>query len=138
VVLAEDATPDRDSFPHVDGHLTRAGDGLFFGAGGELWILPLNGPRPSFHRGDPNADGTTDLSDAIAIFGFLFLGDDAPTCQESADSNHDGKVDISDGIHVLSWLFAGGPPPAPPGPPPAPCGQDVDSPDLGCETYPGC
>ncbi|MBI4584459.1 MAG: hypothetical protein HY717_10600 [Planctomycetes bacterium] len=28
-----------------------------------------------FHRGDPNSRGDVDISDAITIFGFLFLGD---------------------------------------------------------------
>jgi VCBS repeat protein/FG-GAP repeat protein len=93
-----------------------------------------------FHRGDPNTSGTTDISDGIAIFGFLFLGD-PPTlsCRESADANNDGTIDITDGIYLLKWLFADGPEPAAPGPTDLPCGFDPDPPgspgDLGCESY---
>jgi hypothetical protein len=90
-----------------------------------------------------NSSGQIDLSDGIAIFGFLFLGDPpALQCSESADANNDGAIDISDGIYLLSWLFTGGPEPAPPGPTSAPCGVDPDpigSPgDLGCGSYDRC
>jgi hypothetical protein len=100
-------------------------------------------PRPSFHRGDPNSSGTTDISDSVATFGFLILGNPpALSCLESADANNDGAIDISDGIYLLSWLFAGGPEPAAPGPPEGPCGFDSDPPgsrgDLGCVAYPPC
>jgi hypothetical protein len=96
-----------------------------------------------FHRGDPNSSGTTDISDGIAIFGYLFLGNPSTlSCLESADANNDAKIDISDGIAILQYLFGDGPPPAAPGPPDAPCGLDVDPPgsagDLGCEGYKAC
>ncbi len=124
-------------------------DTLFFAAdhalhGFELCLLPLGETiAPRFHRGDPNSSGTTDISDAIIIFGYLFLGDPATlTCTESADANNDGAVDISDGIYLLSWLFTGGPEPAAPGLTGAPCGFDPDPPgsqgDLGCEAYAPC
>ena len=102
--------------------------------------------RPSpvpFHRGDPNSSGTIDISDSVAVFGYLFLGDPQTlSCNESADANNDGAIDISDGIYLLSWLFAGGMGPADPGPTEASCGQDPDPPgspgDLGCEAYIPC
>lgn len=97
----------------------------------------------SFHRGDPNSSGTIDISDGIAIFGFLFLGDPATlSCRESADTNNSGTIDISDGISLLNWLFTGGPAPAAPGPTDLTCGLDPDPPgspgDLGCEAYGHC
>jgi hypothetical protein len=104
--------------------------------------IPDECDRPAFHRGDPNGDGTTDISDAIAVLSHLFLGGVAPSCKESADANDDGQVDISDGIAILNFLFLGGKSLAEPGPAPAPCGQDPDEPgsagDLGCERYEGC
>jgi hypothetical protein len=105
--------------------------------------IPDECERPRFHRGDPNASGTTDISDGISIFGYLFLGNPATlSCLESADSNIDGTIDISDGIYLLSWLFTGGPEPAPPGPTEAPCGLDPDpagsAGDLRCDVYAPC
>jgi ELWxxDGT repeat protein len=124
--------------------LNRAGT-LFFTAndplyGGELFAWNIE--HVAFHRADPNHDARTDLSDALSIFGYLFLGDAAPSCRESADVNNDGAIDISDGIGVLNWLFLGGEAPAPPGPAGGPCGEDPDaagSPgDLGCGAYRHC
>ena len=100
-------------------------------------------PRPTFHRGDPNTSGTTDISDGVTVFGHLFVGSPATIpCRESADTNNDGAVDISDGIYLLNWLFAGGADLVAPGSADEPCGEDPDasgSPgDLGCDDYPPC
>jgi len=108
-----------------------------------MTVFTVPPPDRSFHRGDPNSSGTTDISDGIAIFAFLFLGSPATlACRESADSNNDGTIDISDGIYLLSWLFTGGPEPVAPGPTDRPCGVDPDgigSPgDVGCVEYPPC
>jgi hypothetical protein len=96
----------------------------------------------SFHRGDPNNDGRTNLSDGIFLFNFLFLGGNDPSCMESADSNSDRKLDISDGTFLLNFLFLGGPPPASPGASPAPCGLSPPGPGvhskLGCLAYNHC
>ena len=103
-------------------------------------LVPLD--RPRFHRADPNADGKTDITDAIATFAYLFLGGAEPGCRESADTNNDGKLDLTDGIVVLQFLFLGGSAPAAPGPATAPCGEDPDpqrsAGDLGCESYAPC
>ena len=100
------------------------------------------GDRTRFHRGDPNGTGSIDITDGIFIFNFLFLGEAAPTCRESADWNNDGGVDITDGIAVLNYLFVGSAAPAAPGPPSAPCGLDPDPQgsdnDLGCSEYTSC
>jgi hypothetical protein len=101
--------------------------------------VPDECERMLFHRGDPNDDGTTDLSDGIAVFNFLFLGG-KPTCMDSTDANGDGNVDLSDGIFLLNFLFLGGPTPAAPGPAPDSCGSNSpDSPsNLGCLAYNHC
>ncbi len=96
-----------------------------------------------FHRGDPNASDSVDISDGIFIFEFLFSAN-APTlnCREAADSNNDGSIDISDGLYLLNWLFADGAELPAPGPASAPCGPDPDPPgspgDLGCDDYGPC
>lgn len=93
-----------------------------------------------FRRGDVDQDGRLDLSDGMAVFGFLFLGDDAPRCLDASDSNDDGHLDVADGIFVLSYLFLGTPPPPAPGPPPGECGRDPtpEAAPLDCERYLGC
>ncbi len=98
--------------------------------------VELEGPSTPFLRGDSNADGATDLSDAIATLGFLFLGTEDLPCAKSADANDDGRLDVSDPVYLLGFKFLGGPePPAPF----AACGADAATPDeLLCAAFAAC
>jgi hypothetical protein len=88
-----------------------------------------------FLRGDANASGTADMSDAITILGFLFLGSAMNDCSDAADVNDDGEVDISDPARLLSHLFLGSE--APPEPFDA-CGEDPTGDDLDCAAFGRC
>lgn len=92
-----------------------------------------------FHRGDVNDDGLLDISDPIALLGYLFLAAPAPGCMDAADTNDDGMLDISDATELLNFQFSGGAPPAPPGSPGDPCGIDpaLHAPG-GCAEYNSC
>jgi subtilisin family serine protease len=104
--------------------------------------VPDECPGVLFHRGDPDGSGVSNLGDAVFLFNFLFLGDAAPRCRESADTDNDHHVNVSDGISLMNHLFLDGPPPAPPGSPLSACGPDPDPPgtrgDLGCGAYDRC
>jgi hypothetical protein len=90
-----------------------------------------------FRRGDCNDDGTMDISDAIMSFGFMFLGDRGPLCDDACDSNDDGALDISDPVFGLNYLFLSGPQPAAPGP--LECGLEPGLPDgLTCDSFLSC
>jgi hypothetical protein len=92
--------------------------------------------RP-FRRGDCNADGRVDLSDAVKGLNWAFAGGAEPPCQGACDSNDDGKNDVSDAVKTLSWLFTGGT--APPAPGPTTCGDDPSAAtSLSCGSYPTC
>ncbi len=95
-----------------------------------------------FHRGDTTNDGKSDITDAIALLDFLFLGGPIFSCLESGDIDNSGVLDITDGVSFLNYLFLGGPGPAAPGPVSTSCGLDTDpagSPgDLGCNRYDHC
>ncbi len=83
-----------------------------------------------FIRGEMNSEAPTDISDAVYLLGYLFLGTEPiPRCQDSADFTDDGMLDISDAILLLNFLFLGGPPPKPPFPEP---GTDPTPDSLGC------
>jgi hypothetical protein len=70
--------------------------------------------QASFRRGDANPDGSVNITDAIFILGYQFLGQRAPACLDAADADDDGRLNITDPIFLLNALFAGGPPvPAP-------------------------
>jgi hypothetical protein len=99
-------------------------------------ILPAQGiGGPRFVRGDPNGDGKIDLSDAVKILAYLFMGDPAPTCLDAADTDGSGVIDITDAIFFLSFLFLGGPPPESPYPE---CGIDPSTHALDCQSFPPC
>ncbi len=101
---------------------------------------PIQPPRPLFRRGDTTQDGELNITDAVKLFGILFLGDPDISCQEAKDVNNDSEINITDGIRVLGFLFLGQPPPSAPGH--IDCGADPDEPgsrgDLGCEAHPPC
>jgi hypothetical protein len=91
-----------------------------------------------FHRGDTDNNGQLQLTDAVRILGFLFLGGVSPTCLDAADTDGNNQLQLTDAVRILGFLFLGGVPPVAPGPPPAACGQDNDANHLGCATYDKC
>ncbi len=89
----------------------------------------------SFRRGDCDADGDRNVTDAIALLGFLFLGRAAPGCLEACNGDDDASLSVSDAIFVLNHLFGGGPQIPPPYPD---CGPDP-TPSTSCDTaHDGC
>ncbi len=148
-----------DGVPAVEAHDETYRDGLF-----GLWAysynqvrfdnvrlgvdeLPSCGgvPETTFKRGDTNADGRTNIADAICLLGYLFgqntdpCKTGVPRCRDVADANNDGNLNIADAIKILGYLFNF----AQTGNLPEPflaCGADpADPPDtLDCGTYTPC
>ena len=98
-------------------------------------IFRLRAGDATFIRGDANADGNRDISDAIFLLQHLFLGGTPPDCDKSADHNDDGALDISDGIYLLSALFLGGSAVSNPA---STCGNDPTPDVLACPYFPPC
>jgi hypothetical protein len=95
--------------------------------------LPGVPGTPVFLRGDANADGAVDISDAIAILGFLFLGTpNSLPCKVAADTNDSEGVDLSDSVFLLNYLFLGTAALVQPFPD---CGIDPTPDALGCDSY---
>jgi hypothetical protein len=96
------------------------------------------GEGAKFRRGDADASGKLDLTDAIFVLGFLFQGGATPSCLDAADADDSGALDLTDAIFILGFLFQGGG--APPAPGPTTCGSDT-TPSAKITTpcvYPGC
>ncbi len=87
------------------------GGGRPCGGGMDLGAHETGGcpPPNAFRRGDVNADGATNLTDAVSILSHLFGGGLEPTCSKSADADDTGTVDVTDAVYLLNFLFAGGP-----------------------------
>lgn len=98
------------------------------------WLFS-QGLSVPFSRGDANADGALDISDALATLRALFRGEGDFPCLDAADSNDDGSVDISDSVYGLQFLFLGGPAPGEPFPL---CGTDPTDDEVTCDAFPAC
>lgn len=82
-------------------------------------ILKLDDLPPTpFQRGNVDWSPEVDLTDAVTVLGYLFLGVSQPTCVDAADVDDSGAIDIADPINLLAFLFLGGNPPAVPFPNP--------------------
>ncbi len=76
---------------------------------GSPWFIHRPGdPVPLFVRGNCNADTRVDISDAVAILLFLFLGGEPPSCVDGCDVNGDTAVQVSDAVALLGYLFSPG------------------------------
>jgi hypothetical protein len=105
-----------------------------------------------FVRGDADASGAVNITDAIFLLGYLFQGTTAPTCLDAADVDDlgAGAPNITDAIFLLGWLFQGTA--FPPEPTPMnggavsasyaaveSCGPDETEPDgMDCGAFPPC
>lgn len=88
-----------------------------------------------FRRGDANADGEIDLSDAVTVVMHLFLGGVTLSCQKAADADDSGELELTDAIVLLGYLFRGE---RPPSEPLGVCGRDPTADLTTCESYPPC
>jgi hypothetical protein len=83
--------------------------------GEDMGAYPAAPADGYFIRGDANADGAFDISDAISVLFYLFSGGaSTPRCLDALDADDTGTVDITDPLYILGALFQNGPvPPAP-------------------------
>jgi len=90
--------------------------------------VTIGSPTTVFLRGDSDLNAAREITDAIFVLEYLFLGG-LSFCDDANDANDDGEVSISDPSYLLNFLFIGGPPPPPPFDEP---GEDPTDDDLGC------
>jgi hypothetical protein len=88
-----------------------------------------------FLRGDADASGGVDLSDAVLVLQAFFMGTERPGCDDAADVNDDGRMSVTDPIYLLRYLFFGG---AGPRDPAGACGLDLTEDNLGCLAFAPC
>jgi hypothetical protein len=94
----------------------------------ELTVGPCD--AVAFRRGDADGNGIVNVTDAVAVLGRLFRGEDPLPCDDAADGNDDGGLNITDAVYILEHLFRSGP--APPSPGPSDCGTDPTEDSLDC------
>jgi len=87
-------------------------------------------------RADADANGSVEITDAISVLAFLFLGGQPLPCDDAGDANDDGGIDVTDSVVILNFLFTGGT--RPPAPGPHDCGPDLTPSSLGVCVYEAC
>ncbi|MFP6737506.1 MAG: lamin tail domain-containing protein [Planctomycetota bacterium] len=87
-----------------DTHLNWRVSSRLYGSPGS--IQRLGEATPSFVRGNCNADQAVDISDAVTILFYLFMGEREPRCLEGCDVNGNREVSIDDAIALLRYLFS--------------------------------
>jgi hypothetical protein len=62
--------------------------------------------------GDANNDGVVNVSDAVYIINYVFVGGGEPQpVLACGDANSDGVVNVSDAVWIINYVFVGGGPP---------------------------
>lgn len=69
-------------------------------AGGHITVLPA--------CGNLNGDASVNISDAIYLINYIFLGGDPPDPLECGNVNCDTKVNITDAVYIIMFVFSGG------------------------------
>ena len=105
---------------------------VHFRGGSEVWWVDvtynLTVEGCEFRRGDADQNGTLELTDAVSVLGYLFLGAGDLAIQDAGDADDNGALEITDAIRILGYLFLGDDPPPLPGP--GICGLDPSPDDL--------
>jgi hypothetical protein len=103
-----------------------------------------------FVRSDCDADGNVNITDAVRILNYIFLGGPPCNCLDAGDADDNGALNIVDPIRLLCWLFGNCPPLPAPAPvdslgtsagsydPMKSCGSDPTADALGCASFGVC
>jgi Dockerin type I domain/CARDB/FG-GAP-like repeat len=58
--------------------------------------------------GDANSDAIVNVSDAVWIINYIFVGGDPPDPLSAGDVNCDGTCNVSDAVWIINYVFVGG------------------------------
>jgi len=64
--------------------------------------------EPPYICGDANGDDDVNVSDAVYIINYVFVGSESPDPLESSDCNCDGTCNISDAVWIINYVFVAG------------------------------
>jgi hypothetical protein len=70
----------------------------------ELTVLA----EPPYVCGDADGDDNVNVSDAVFVINYVFVGGETPDPLEAADVNCDSEVNVSDAVSIINYVFAGG------------------------------
>ena len=61
--------------------------------------------------GDSDGSGAVNVSDAVYLVDYIFLGGQPPDPLSAGDPNCSGNINISDAAYLVYYIFGGGPAP---------------------------
>ncbi len=61
--------------------------------------------------GDVDDSGSVNVSDAVAIINYVFVGGYEPDPYWTGDVDNSGSVNVSDAVYIINYVFVGGPAP---------------------------
>ena len=70
--------------------------------------LTANETSAYYICGDVNDDENVNVSDAVRIVNYVFIGGDPPDPLSVGDCNCDGTCNVSDAVSVINFVFIGG------------------------------
>ena len=117
-ITRNDLVNDREQSPILNIFTVNNQSKIPVMTGATVRVYPEDHPERLFIRGDVNFTGNVDITDAIYLLSFLFLGFEDPECLDTADTLDEGRINISSPIYLLNFLFTGGPAPRVPYPRP--------------------
>ncbi len=93
-----------------------AANGNFANSGDFIYSTSVSSPPPAPECmgicGDANDDQAVNVSDAVWIINFVFIGGSPPQpVLACGDANDDAAVNVSDAVWVINYVFIGGAPP---------------------------
>ena len=78
-----------------------------------FWQIFITGGPCQGKCGDANNDTSVNVSDAVWIINYVFIGGGAPEpVLACGDANTDATVNISDAVWIINYVFIGGGPPS--------------------------
>jgi FG-GAP repeat/Dockerin type I domain len=73
-----------------------------------VYVLGTTDVCADYVCGDANTDLTVNVSDAVWIINYVFVGGDPPDPLDSGDANCDGTSNVSDAVWIINYVFVGG------------------------------
>jgi len=70
-------------------------------------------PADLILRGDADASGIVEISDAVSLLEYIFAGGEAPTPRLTGDLDCNYVIEISDVVYLIAYIFTGGDAPCP-------------------------